>query len=202
MKILTTILAVTMGFAAMAAGDRQVFLKVNPTGGISKTHKSGSGHGLIRSVSTLSGSSSSSKTVTRNMTWDCEVRYRGKPRPEKVEVRVFYIGYEGNAMKPVILGNGKHELQLDEGGKASVELESPTTRFSRSKSGGGFTGRGRISHSKSTTRGERMAGCVVQLFEDGRLVKSYASQSAWEHAAKNENFNEEVLNRKEKNRLN
>ena len=193
-------LVLTAG-AVMAADDVQAFLKVSPLAGESKTTKSGGSKGLIRQT-TINTSQSSSKTITRNMKWNCEVRYRGKPRPEKVEVRVFYIGYEANKMTPKILGKDTKSLTLDENGKASVELESPTVKLSKTRTGGGTSGYGRISKTKSTSSGQRMAGCVVQLWEGTELVKSYASMSQWERAAKEKDFSDESLNRKEKNRLN
>ena len=201
---LIAVLSVPPARAALGSGDRQVFLKVNPLAGETKTSKSGSG-GLGRITSFSNASSRSpSKTVTRTMKWNCEVRYRGKPLPQKVEVKAFYIGYEGSSMQPKILGKEAKTLKLDETGKASAELTSPEARQtkSRTSSGGSSYGRGHIATTHSTVKGERMAGAVVQLFEDGKLVKSWASQSGWEHAAKEESFSEEVLNRKEKNRLN
>lgn len=189
------------GAAVAAAGDVQAFLKVSPLAGESKTTKSGSGNGLIRRT-TLNTSQSSSKTITRNMKWNCEVRYRGKPRPEKVEVRVFYIGYEANNMTPKILGKDVKNLTLDENGKVSVELDSPTVKLSKTRTGGGSSGYGHISRTRSTSSGQRMAGCVVQLWEGTELVKSYASMSQWDQAAKDKNFSDASLSRKEKNRLN
>ena len=189
------------GAVRAAAGDVQAFLKVSPLAGESKTSKSGGSRGLIRQT-TINTSQSSSKTITRNMKWNCEVRYRGKPRPEKVEVRVFYIGYEANNMTPKILGKDVKNLTLDENGKASVELESPTVKLSKTRTGGGTGGYGHVTKTKSTSSGQRMAGCVVQLFENGELVKSYASMSQWDRAAKEKDFSDAVLNRKDKNRLN
>lgn len=196
-------LLVVAGFAAFGANEKLAFLKVSPLAGESKTSKSGGSGGMIRQASAMTAQNTS-KTVTRNMKWSCEVRYRGEPKPEKVELRVFYIGYEANDMTPKILGKEVKTLTLDEAGKASVGIESPTVRLHKSRtSSGGFSGRsGRIAKSKSTTQGQRMAGCVVQLFEDGELVKSYASMSQWDRAAKERDFSDAVLNRKDKNRLN
>ena len=201
-RFFTVLLSVFMaGAAVAAASDVQAFLKVNPIGGESKTTKSGSGHGLIRST-LLTTSQNSSKTITRNMKWNCEVRYRGDPKPETVEVRAFYIGYEANSMKPKILGKDVKKLKLDENGKVTVELQSPTVKLSKTRTGGGSSGYGHISRSRSTSSGQRMAGCVVQLWQGTELVKSYSSMSQWEGAAKEKDFSDAVLNRKEKNRLN
>lgn len=200
---LLTLLATASAFA-IGPNDKQAFLKVNPLAGESKTTKTGGNKGLMSS-SSLTSSQNTSKTITRNMKWNCEVSYRGKGIPDQVEVRVFYIGYEANDMKPKILGKDVKKLTLSDTGRASVELESPTVRLNKRRSSSGFSGhsnRGHIPKTKSTTSGQRMAGCVVQLWEDGELIKSYSSMSQWERAAKEKNFNDEVLNRKDKNRLN
>lgn len=199
------LLQTVASFAALSPNDRQVFLRVNPLAGLSQTSKSGGNNGWNNGWqnSSWSSSQSMSKTVRRNMKWNCEVRYRGVSRPEKVEIRAFYIGYEGKSMTPKILGKDVKSLTVDANGKASVEIESPTVTMQRTRTGGGLTGySGRISSSSSTTTGQRMAGCVVQLWEDGALVKSYASMSQWETAAKNPEFSDVVLNQKPKNRLN
>ena len=199
---LLIVFAAAHAVAALGPNDTQAFLKVSPLAGLSQTTKSGGNVGLSRH-SSISTSQNTSKTITRNMKWNCEVRYRGKERPEKVEVRAFYIGYEAKSMNPKILGKAVKQLTLDENGKASVELESPTVKLQKNRVSSGFRGNsGRIRSSKSTTSGQRMAGCVVQLWEDGELVKSYSSMSQWERAAKDPGFSDEVLNRKEKNRLN
>jgi len=190
--------------AGAASDDKVAFLKVSPLAGETKTSKSGGMNRGILGLSTMH-SQNSSKTISRNMKWNCEVRYRGKGLPEEVELRVFYIGYEGNAMTAKILGKDAKKLRLDENGKAVTELESPTVRLSKkrtSSSSGHFSNTGRIAKTKTTVSGQRMAGCVVQLWEAGELVKSYASMSTWDSAAKDKNFSDASLNRKEKNRLN
>ena len=197
------LLFAAVSFAALGPNDRQVFLRVNPLTGLSHTSKSCGNNGWNNGWQNSSFSQSMSKTITRNMKWNCEVRYRGKPWPGKVEIRSFYIGYEGKALTPKILGKDVKPVTLDANGKASVEIVSPTVTMQRTRTGGGLSGySGRISSSSTTTSGQRMAGCVVQLWEDGKLVKSYASMSQWETAAKNPEFNDTVLNQKPKNRLN
>ena len=201
-SLAVVVLLLLAGGVSAAGDDTQVFLRVNPLAGESKTTSSGGSRGVLGLSTTRS--QNTSKTITRNMKWNCEVRYRGKRRPEKLEVKAWYIGYEGTDTKPKVLGKDTKVLKLDEAGKASVEIESPTVRLSKSRTSSGSTGghAGHIAKTKSTVRGQRMAGCVVQLWEDGKLVKSYASMSQWDRAAKDENFSEATLNRKEKNRLN
>lgn len=199
---LLIVFAAAHAVAALGPNDTQAFLKVSPLAGLSQTTKSGGNVGLSRH-SSITTTQNTSKTISRNMKWNCEVRYRGKTRPEKVEVRAFYIGYDAKSMTPKILGKDVKTLTLDENGKASVEIESPTVKLEKRRTSGGFRGNsGHILSSKSTTSGQRMAGCVVQLWENGELVKSYASMSQWERAAKDPGFSDAVLNQKPKNRLN
>ena len=180
------------GAAFGGAADRQVFLRVNPVAGETKTQKSG-GHGRgILGLSSLKNNNTT-KSITRNMCWNCELRFRGRPRPEKTELKVFYIGYEGKDMKPKILGREIKPVVFDESGKAQVELKSPTVTQTKSKTSGGGTGNGRIAKTKSMVKGQRIEGCVVQLWIDGKLLKSHATQSGWERAAKNEAFSEALL---------
>ena len=170
--------------------DRQVFLRVNPLAGETKTSGTGGRRGVL-GVSSI-GRQNTTKTITRNMKWNCEVRYRGKPLPDRLELKVFYIGSEAKDVKPKILGRETVKLALDEAGKTSVEIESPTVRYTKSRTSGVVSG-GHVSKGRSTASGQRISGCVVQLWEDGKLVKSYASQSVWDRAAKSPDFNDAAL---------
>lgn len=185
-----------------AATAKQAFLKVSPLAGESKTSGSNDGK-LLTGRSLNTRSRSSTKTITRNLRWKCEVRYRGEDLPEKVEVRAFYIGCEADDNTPRILGQEVKNLTLDQGGKASVELESPTVKLTKTRSASGTGARsGRVAKTKSTTSGQRMLGCVIQLFEEGELVKSYSSVSQWERAAREKDFSDASLTRKDGKRLN
>lgn len=79
------------------------------------------------------------------------------------------------------------------------------------KSGGGNKGRGSSSTTttqnggrnsrggggtKSETTGERVTGCVIQVFAGGQLMKSWASDSRWAKAAKNPSFAIELIDPK------
>lgn len=175
----------------------QAFLNVSPRGSETTTNKRGGG--LIRPSGNTSRSSS--RTLRQSMKWLAEVRYRGKNLPEKSELRVHYIGYRDSSMKPVILKSEKHALTLSETGTCSQELVSPTTRVtkSRSRSSGGSRG---FTKSMSTTRGERIAGCIVQLVADGKVVRVWTSNSSWAKVAWEDPLTEAALSRKNKNSLN
>lgn len=189
--------AALLSATAVGEEDWQAFLKVTPRGSETTTNKRGGG--LIRPSS--NSSRSSSRTLKQNMKWLAEVRYRGKNLPEKSELRVYYIGYRDASMKPVILKTEKHALKLSETGTCTQDLVSPTTRItkSRSRSSGGSRG---FTKSTSTTRGERIAGCVVQLLADGKIVRVWTSNSTWAKLAWEDPLTEAAFTRKSKNSLN
>ena len=152
---------------------------VTPRGGDSQVSKRGGG--MIRSMSAMS-SRSSSKTITRSLKWLAEVRVR-ENRPEKLELKAYYIGEaDGGKTIKQLGGTESKVLALDKNGRASVELTSPTTTLTKSR-----TTSSSGNHSLRSTRkrisGERVTGCVVQLFADGEFLKGWSSDSRWASAA-------------------
>ena len=180
--------AVLLAQAALAAAKPiPCSLTVTPRGGDSKI--SGNNRGSLLSSSARS-SGSQSKTITRNLKYLAEVRYR-EEKPEKVELRVYYIGYGDGGKTLKQIGQETKALELDKNGRASVELKSPTTTLRKTRTRTTSSGCGRSSgftSSKSTTSGERVQGCVVQLFSDGALSKAWSSDSRWASAAENVPF--------------
>ena len=167
-------------------------LTVTPKPGESHTTKSNSGM-IRRTTSTMP--TSGTKTTTRNMKWTAEVRIR-ENRPEKLEIETIYIGQEASG-KIIQLGKAeKKPVELDKNGRASLELTSPTVRLTKSHTTStGSRSRGfRSTHS--TTRGERVSGCVVRVFADGELVKSWSSDSRWTAEAAKPNFSVSELDKK------
>ena len=84
------------------------------------------------------------------------------------------------------IGQETKTLTLDKNGRASVELTSPTTKLRKTRTQQSSSSRGSSSgfrSVKSTTSGDRVSGCVVQLFGDGELLKSYVSDSRWASVA-------------------
>ena len=167
-------------------------LTVTPKPGESHTTKSNPG--MIRRTTTTTPTTGS-KTTTRNMKWTAEVRIR-ENRPEKLELETIYIGQEASG---TIIQLGKTEkkvLELDKNGRASLDLTSPTVRLTKSRTtSSGSHSRGfRSTHS--TTRGERVNGCVVRVYADGELVKSWSSDSRWASEANKPNFSITELNKK------
>lgn len=167
-------------------------LTVTPKPGDSQTTKSHSG--LIRR-STNSSTSTGSKTTTRNMKWTAEIRIR-ENRPEKLELESIYIGQDASG-KLIQLGKTeKKALELDKNGRASLELTSPTVRLTKSRtSSSGSHSRGfRSTHT--SVSGERVNGCVVRVYADGELVKTWTSDARWSGEANKPNFSIAELNKK------
>ena len=167
------------------AGDKKIScsLTVSPRGGDSKTTKSGRGGSLLRSNTNLSNTGT--KTIERNLKWLVEVRFR-EERPDKTEVKVYYLGYGDGGKMLKQIGQETKTLTLDKNGRASVELTSPTTKLRKTRTQQSSSSRGSSSgfrSVKSTTSGDRVSGCVVQLFGDGELLKSYVSDSRWASVA-------------------
>lgn len=167
--------------SALAEGKKKVecTLAVTPRRGESSV----SGGNKSLSMSSSRSSGTGSKTITRNLKWQADLRFR-EARPDKLELKVYYIGYGDGGSKLKQIGQETKTVALDKDGRASLELTSPTTRLTKTRSrttnsshSGGF------SSIKTTRSGERVAGCVIQMFADGELVKSYASDSRWTVAA-------------------
>ena len=150
-----------------------------------------SGNNGIRSLNGSSSTSmgNTSKTITRNLKWKAEVRFRDK-RPEKTELKVYYIGYSAdNKLKQI--GQESKTVELDKNGRASVELTSPTTKLTKTRTSSTSSSGGRSSgfvSMKKRQSGERVMGCVIQVFADGTLSESYASDSRWAVAAEKTPF--------------
>ena len=167
---------------------------VTPKPGDSHVAKSGTSR-LIQNNSSF-GSNTGSKTITRNLRWTVETRFR-EDRPEKLELKAFYLGTD-EKNKIVKLGEETKKLELDKNGRASVDLTSPTTKLTKSRTtsisrhAGGGAG---FRSTKSTTRGERVTGCVLRLFADDRLVKTWTSDPRWATEAKAETFSVDNLNK-------
>ena len=167
-------------------------LTVTPKPG--ESHTTSTNSGLIRRTSTTTPTSGS-KTMTRNMKWTAEIRIR-ENRPEKLELEAIYIGQEASG-KLIQLGKTeKKALELDKNGRASLELTSPSVRLTKSRtSSSGSHSRGfRSTHT--SVSGERVSGCVVRVYADGELVKSWSSDSRWANEAKKPDFSIAELNQK------
>ena len=173
-------LVVFVAFAAFGAAKKlpECTFTVSPRGGDSQVSKSGGG--LIRSMSSTSNNNQS-KTITRNLKWLAEVRIR-ENRPEKLELKAYYIGEVNGGQSIKQLGTESKVLELDKNGRASVELTSPTTRLTKSRTSSS-SGNSGFRSTKKRISGERVIGCVLQVFADGEFLKGWSSDSRWASAA-------------------
>lgn len=189
---LTVFAAVAVCLLSIAEGQKVTCsLRVSPKAGESSVSGgSRSGLGSLSSVG-----SGSSKTIKRQLRWLAELRFREK-RPEQTKLKVYYIGYGDGGKKIKLLKDETHAVELDKNGCAKVELESPMTTLNKTRSQTTSRGNGGFVSTKSSIRGERVAGCVVQVFADGELVENYSSDSRWAAVAKKVPFSVKELEEK------
>ena len=183
-----------LGMAVVAASASEPLtcsLSVSPQKADSAVKKSGGGKGGR-------GSSSSTTTFERNLKYKAVASFHG-PAPEKPVLKVWYVGMGDGGKQMIELGKAEHPLEPDEKGRATVELVSPTTKMTKVKTTTRSTGRnsrGGGGSTKSTTTGERVTGCVIQVFAGGELMKSWVSDSRWSKAARDPSFSIELIDPK------
>lgn len=175
-RVLIPVVCLAAALVAAAADEPKPIpctLTVSPRPGMSEVS---GGHSNMLRANTIGGNTGS-KTIKRNMKWLAEVRFR-ETRPEKAELRAYYIGQNADG-KLILLGKDAKGVELDKNGRASVEFTSPTTQLTKSRTRSTSGGHHGFSSVKTQTRGERVTGCVVQLFADGQMAKSWTSDSRW-----------------------
>ena len=169
-------------------------LSVSPLKGDSTVKKSDSGK-------KKGGSSSGSSTTTfeRNIKFKAVVSFHG-PAPEKPLMKVWYIGLGDGGKEMIEVGHEDRQIELNEKGRAEIELTSPTTKMIKktTTTSGGRGSRGGCGggSTKSTTTGERVTGCVIQVFAGDQLMKSWVTDSRWSKAARNPSFSFELIDPK------
>ena len=191
--VVSIALAVGLGasVAVLAAEPLTCSLSVSPLKADSSVKKSGGGN-------KGRGSSSSTTTFERNLKYKAVAGFHG-PAPEKPVMKVWYVGMGDGGKEMIEVGKAEHPLELDEKGRATVELVSPMTKMTKVKTttqSGGRNSRGGGGTTKSTTTGERVTGCVIQVFAGDQLMKSWVSDSRWAKAAKDPSFSIELIDPK------
>lgn len=177
-----------------------ITLNVTPIPG--ESHTSGTGYGRNLVNSTAIGSQSRTKTTTRAMKWRAEIRIREREeRPERLSVESIYLARTGDGKLKELKRETK-DVVLDKNGCATLELESPKTTLTKQHTtvsrGGGFGGlNSGFQSTRTTTHGERIAGCVIRVFADGKFAKSWASDSRWTKATQTEKFSVLELEKKQ-----
>lgn len=128
------------------------------------------------------------ETITSSTTWPVSVTCLGTGRPSKLTLVVYYIGTHNSA--PIILKQDQIDVALDDNGNFKRDLVSPqldlTKTAVRKRVGNGRNRRrrGKASNLKTESSGERVTGCIVQLLDNGTLVRSFASNPSWAKAAR------------------
>ncbi len=140
---------------------------------------------------------SSSKTVTRVVTWPVSGSVRGEPAPSAKDVKLmcYFIGTSDG--KATMLGTETKKVTLDEKGNFKLDVSAPADKLVHTttvtKSRGRRRG-GRSGSTKSTTSGTRVTGCIIQLLVKDKVERAYASNSGWiTYAKKNPLPEEDVL---------
>lgn len=206
------LLALAVGCAAAdlaAAPEKRPWtatLMVSPKPGVSRTTRSGNRDGLRNwnrpnADRSWNDSRTETKTIDRSMKWEAVVRFRGKELPQKAELALTYVGYRGKDTVPVIFRQEKKAVALNETGRAVVEFESPVSRLTKTRTSSSSGNYGGFVSARSQVSGERIVGCIAQLYADGELVKAYASDSRWEKAAKTGPITSATLNPPRSNTL-
>ena len=123
--VVSIALAVGLGasVAAFASEPLTCSLSVSPLKADSSVKKSGGGN-------KGRGSSSTTTTFERNLKYKAVASFHG-PAPEKPVMKVWYVGMGDGGKAMIEVGKAEHPLELDEKGRATVELVSPTTKMTK-----------------------------------------------------------------------
>lgn len=183
------------GVTALAEEPLTCSLSVSPLKGESTVKKTEGGGGGR-------GGSKSTTVFERNLRYKAVASFYGQT-PEKPVLKVWYIGTGDGGKEMIEIGKAEHPLELDEKRRAQLELASPMAKLVKTKTtktsgGGGRRGRrggGSVS-TKSETTGDRVTGCVIQVFAGDQLMKSWASDSRWAKAARDPSFSLELIDPK------
>lgn len=187
--------------ALWAADEKPIpcTLNVSQLRGDSHTTRSG-GNSLHGHRSNSLTSGTGTKTIERSLKWHVEMRFR-EQKPEKLELKAYHIGFDNGGKRMTILAAETKPIELDKNGRADLELNSPKVRLTKTRTrtttgGSSRTGNGGFTSIKTSMSGKRVTGCVVQLIGDGKLVKSWSSDSRWTIAADKVPFTIDELKKK------
>ena len=190
-----SLLAVVVSFAVLSglADGKGYTCSMRVDNSTTKQHATEGG-----GKSSKKGTSTKSKTVTSIVTWPVKVSIRGEKLPGEgaIKLRCYFIGVTDG--KPNLISEKSVPVALDEKNNFETDITSPpvklvhttTTTTTGGNNGRGRRGRGRgrsgnTSKSlKTSTSGTRVTGCIIQLLVNGKVEKSYASNSGWSKFAK------------------
>lgn len=174
--------AVLAAALAFAEGDYTANLKVGAPKTDSKVQKSEGG----------GKQNTETKATTTSMTLPVKVSFGGKEMPKSVLLKTYFIGTKDG--EPAVLGESKTEVTLDAATRAyQGEIVSPPAKFVKTKKTTGGGRRGRNAKTTTEKSGEKITGCIVQLFADGKVVKSFASKPTWKKLAQADPLDTEAV---------
>lgn len=125
--------------------------------------------------------------------WDVQVRFRGEGRPSHADVRAYYIGYDGKYPDVTVIGVEDKRVLIDDGGRGDCIVASPPIPKKTMKVATNDRRNNNKAPKKSKVPPMRLHGCIVQVYADGNLVKSWASNTKWKKLAANPKFSERDL---------
>lgn len=165
-------------FSSLFAQEKpiQCSMSVTKLKGESKVVKDGGSSGRSGSTST---------TTEVCLKWLVKIAFN-EQKPSKIELKVHHVGYTDGGKTLTILETETPAVELDAKGRAAIEVSSPKTRLTktRSRSTGSSGGGG----TSKTVTGDRVTDCVVQLFGDGAMLKSWTSSPRFSAAMKKDPF--------------
>ncbi len=123
------------------------------------------------------------KTMRKSLTWPVRVSVRGKTIPKKIKLECTFMGVRnGNG---TVIGSRSVDVVLDDKGHFNTEVTSPTTTLVKTKTTKTKGRRwNRSTSTSSKTEGERITGCIIQLVVNGKVERSFASDSRWSRYAR------------------
>lgn len=173
MSKLVCMLSLLLAAALLPAADKPIAcsLSVAPIRGESRMKK----------PEKKGNASGGSTTVTRNMKWLAKIGFRDG-KPEKAELKVHFLGVTDGAADIEELEEKSYPVEFDEKGKVKpIEVES--RMYSQTKTKSRQSGNSNRGGSKSTVKGSKVTGCVMQVFVGETMVKGWASDGRWSKAA-------------------
>jgi len=124
------------------------------------------------------------KSIARSLVVPVKVSVGGKDAPTSgFSIKTTFVGSRDG--ENVIIGETTTPVKL-ENNVFKTEVKSPTATLTK-------TMRTRGRHTESDSSGERITGTIVQLFYEGKVVRSWSSRPAWAKLAKEPTLNTEAL---------
>lgn len=126
--------------------------------------------------------------ITRNAKYQAKLTFTNG-KPEKAVLKVYFLGVSNGESTIEELQSESYPVEVDEKGRAVVEIASRSFTQKKTKPRGNGRGKG----GDKTVTGSRITGCVVQLYVGEKLMKGWASDGRWSKLASKGEFKVENL---------